>query len=174
MGYRESIVESMRMLAQKNAFFIGQSVRYSGHVMFNTLEDAEVPMEQRIELPVFEDTQMGISQGLALGGHLVVSIYPRIDFLIVAANQLVNHLDKWAEMSHGEFTPKVIIRTMDGSKTPLDPGPQHCQNHSSALALMCPNIDVRELYTPDQVLIAYEDALGSKRSSILIEFGDMY
>ena len=174
MTYREAIVESMKALARENALFIGQSVGYSGHAIFNTLEDAQVPMEQRIELPVFEDTQMGISQGLALGGNLVVSIYPRIDFLIVAANQLVNHLDKWNEMSHGEFNPKVIIRTAVGSKTPLYPGVQHCQNHTSAIALMCPNIDIMELYTPDQVLLAYEEALRSDKSSILIEFGDLY
>ena len=175
MTYKEAIVEAMKMLAeQENSLFIGQSVLYPGHAMYNTLEDAGVPRGKRLEFPVAEDTQLGFSQGLALAGFLPISIFPRIDFLLCAANQLVNHLDKWNEMSHGEFNPKVIIRTAVGSKTPLYPGVQHCQNHASALALMCPNIDIVELYTPDQVLIAYEGALRSEKSSILIEFGDLY
>lgn len=168
-------MESMRMLAQEdNLLFIGQSVRYSGHAMFNTLEDAGVPMTKRLELPVMEDSQLGISQGLALGGFLPVSIYPRIDFLICGANQLVNHLDKWAEMSHGEWNPKVIIRTMIGSKIPLDPGPQHCQDHTDALRLLCPNLDIYKLDSAEKVLAGYQQALASDRSSILIEEGDLY
>ena len=175
MEYKEAIVESMRMLAQQERIlFIGQSVRYSGHVMYNTLQDAEVPMEKRIELPVFEDTQMGMSIGLSLAGFLPVSIYPRMDFLIIAANQLVNHLDKMEEMSHGEFNPKMIIRTMVGGRIPLGPGPQHCQDHTSALGLLCPNINVRMLDSTDGVLPSYQEALESPKSSILVEYGDMY
>lgn len=175
MKYRDAIVESMRMLAQENnVLFIGQSVRYPGHAMFGTLEDAKVPMNKRIELPVFEDTQMGISTGLALQGFLPVSIFPRMDFLICASNQLVNHLDKWNEMSHGEFNPKVIIRTMVGSKEPLNPGPQHCQNHIKALELMCPSTDIIALNTPGEVRLAYISAVVSDRSTILVEFGDLY
>ncbi len=175
IGYKEAIVQSMRMLAQQeNVLFIGQSVRYSGHAMFNTLEDAKVPMSKRLELPVIEEFQLGYSQGRALVGCLPVSIFPRIDFLMCAMNQLVNHLDKWEEMSHGEFNPKVIIRTMVGSKNPLNPGPQHCQDHTEALRLLCPNLDIYKLDSVEKVLGNYEKALASSRSSILIEMGDLY
>jgi len=175
MKYREAIVEAMRMLTQdKRTLFIGQSVRYSGHAIFNTLKDAKVPLDKRIELPVFEDTQLGMSTGLALEGFIPISIYPRIDFLIIAMNQLVNHLDKWVEMSHGEFNPKVIIRTMVGSKEPLNPGPQHYQDYTEALRLLCPNIDIYKLLYTDEVLECYKMALASKKSSILIELGDLY
>ncbi len=168
-------MESMRMLAQQgDTLFIGQSVKYPGHVMFNTLEDAGVPMNKRIELPVMEEFQLGYSQGRALAGCLPVSIFPRIDFLMCAMNQLVNHLDKWGEMSHGEFNTKVIIRTMVGSRNPLNPGPQHCQDHTREIRLMCRNIDVYRLDTPLDVLTFYKKALESSRSSILVEMGDLY
>lgn len=175
MSYRDALVESMRLLdSYQNVIFIGQSVRYAGHAMFGTLQDAEIPMVKRIELPVFEDTQVGLSEGLALGGFLPVSIFPRIDFLLCAANQLVNHLDKWNEMSHGEFNPKVIIRTMVGSKEPLNPGPQHCQDHTYALRLLCPNIDVYCLDSAENVVECYQKALASEKSSILVEYGGLY
>lgn len=175
MQYREAIVAAMKMLSDRDdTLFVGQSVCYSGHAMFKTLEDACVPMLKRIELPVFEDIQLGYCQGLALMGRLPISIFPRIDFLICAMNQLVNHLDKWEEMSHGEFNPKVIIRTMVGGKSPLNPGPQHCQDHTEALKLLCPNIDVYKLDNADRILSGYQQALSSSRSSILIEWGDLY
>ncbi len=163
------------MLAQDdNTIFVGQSVCYSGHVMFNTLEDAKVPMSKRIELPVFEDTQLGICTGLALGGFIPISIYPRFDFLIIAMNQLVNHLDKMFEMSHGEFNPKVIIRTMIGSKAPLNPGPQHCQDYTEFLTDVLTNINVVKLVLPESILPSYVGALKSDYSTILVEMGDLY
>ena len=77
MSYKEEIVKAMALMAgDERTIFIGQSVRFSGHIMFETLEEAKVPMDKRIEMPVFEDTQMGISIGLALEGFIPVSIYP--------------------------------------------------------------------------------------------------
>ncbi len=59
--------------------FMGQAVEYAGTAMTNTLKD--VPKEQLLEMPVFEDTQMGMTLGLALAGFIPVSIYPRWNFL---------------------------------------------------------------------------------------------
>ena len=93
------------LAAEPNALFLGQNVAYPGNVMFKDLEG--ILMEQRLELPVCEELQMGISIGLALQGYLPISIYPRCDFLLLAMNQLVNHLDKLALMSQNQFQPKA-------------------------------------------------------------------
>lgn len=165
----------MALLArQDKALFVGQSVRYPGHAMFNTLEEAEVSMEQRIELPVAEEMQLGFCTGLALEGFIPISIFPRMDFLILAMNQLVNHLDKIEEMSCGQFIPRVIIRTMIGSTHPLNPGPQHCQDHTEALKLMLNNIGVVRLTQANEVLPAYTEALNSLYSTIIVEIADLY
>ncbi len=128
-----------------------------------------IPLERRIELPVAEDMQMGMSIGLSLEGLIPVSVYPRIDFLILATNQLINHLDKVEEMSHGEFKPKVIIRTQIGNTKPLYPGIQHCSDYTDALKVLCKNIDVVKIKTAEDVLPEYKRALQSERSSILVE-----
>ena len=79
----------MNWLANKrDTVFLGQACKVSGHAISSTL--VEVPEEKRIELPVFEETQMGLSLGLALQGFVPVTIYPRIDFLLSAINQMVN------------------------------------------------------------------------------------
>src|SRR5262245_58370758 len=108
---------AMLMLAKEpNVIFLGQGVEYGGVATHAHLVD--VPMDVRLEMPVAEELQLGIATGLALQGHLPICIYPRIDFMLRAADQLVNHLDKLPLMSRGDFNPKVIIRTRVGTKTP--------------------------------------------------------
>lgn len=173
MNYKEEITKAMTMLGQDSrTIFLGQSVRYPGHIMFNTLEN--VPMEKRIELPVAEDMQMGMSIGLALEGFIPITLYPRMDFLILALNQLVNHLDKIEEMSDGQFKLKVIVRTMVGGKEPMNPGLQHCQDHTAALRLLVPNIRVIKLTSPDEIYPIYKESLRAKKSTVIVEVGDLY
>lgn len=175
MNYKDEMVKAMRFLSQDDrVLFIGQSVRYPGHLMFNTLEDAGIPMNRRIELPVFEEVQLGMSIGLSLEGFIPMSIYPRMDFLIIAANQLVNHLDKIEKMSCGRFKPKVIMRTAVGSTIPFDSGLQHTQDHTEALRLLCPNIHIVKLVSAEIIFGSYKQALESNGSTILVEINDLY
>ena len=118
MKYFDELKRSMDWLGQKDdTFFMGQAVTYAGTAMTNTLKD--VDPEKLLELPVNEDMQLGMSTGMALNGSVPISIFPRWNFLILAANQIVNHLDKMKVMSSGGYDPKVIIRTGIGSQRPL-------------------------------------------------------
>ena len=157
----------LRLAAEPNALFLGQNVEYDGNVMFKHLEG--IPASQRLELPVAEEMQMGMSIGLALQGFLPVSIYPRLDFLMLAMNQLVNHLDKLVLMSKGEFNPKVIIRTKVGSTRPLNAGPQHTQDHTQALQLMLKRVMVLKITAPSDIMWVYGEAIKSKGSTLIIE-----
>ncbi len=171
-SYKSEIIRAMQLLAKnEKTLFIGQNVIYSGAVdITGTL--GNIPLSKRIEVPVFEDVQMGICNGLALEGYIPVSIFPRMDFLILAMNQLVNHLDKLGELSCGHLQPKVIIRTIVGTKEPLNPGPQHTQDHTEGLRCMLHNIDVVRLEKAEEIVPAYKRALASPRSTVLIELGE--
>ena len=158
----------MRMLAaQPGALFIGQGVAYDGVSMYHDFEG--VPDDQRIEFPVAEELQLGFGVGLAMQGYLPILVYPRIDFLLRAADQLANHLDKIDAMSRGDFRPKVIIRTRVGGKVPLDAGPQHTQNHTRAFREMLTNIDVFELRYNDQIAEVYDFVATSAKSALVVE-----
>ena len=112
-----------------------------------------------------------------LEGFIPISIYPRMDFLICAMDQLVNHLDKASQMSDGQFRPGVIIRTAVGSTAPLMPGPQHCQDHSFILDQACDMVQVIELDDVNDVYSEYEFALEQAKkgiSTILVEYPDLY
>jgi len=115
-----------------------------------------------------------MSIGLSLEGYIPVSIYPRIDFLIIAINQLVNHLDKIEKMSCGQFKPKVIIRTAIGSTKPLNAGLQHTSDYTEALKYMVKNIDIVKLVKVKDIVPAYKKALKSEKSTLLIEIVDLY
>ena len=156
----------MTMLAQQpKALFVGQNVRYDGQAQFDTFSG--VPMEKRIEMPVAEEFQLGFCTGLNLQGYLPISFYPRIDFLILACNQLVNHLDKIPMMSG--YRPKVIIRTVVGNTKPLNAGLQHTQDHTEALRLMLKTVRVDQINYPDEVMPAYQRALDYEYSTIIVE-----
>lgn len=159
---------AMHFLAtQPRALFIGQNVAYDGNIVFKHLEG--IPQELRIELPVVEEMQMGISIGLSLAGFLPISIYPRLDFLMLAMNQLVNHLDKLPLMSNGGYQPKVIIKTKVGSKSPLNAGPQHTQDHTEALKLMLTTVTVEKIRHVNDILPVYQRALERPLSTLVIE-----
>ena len=147
---------------------------YSGNAIFNTL--VEVPKKKKIELPVFEDIQMGMSMGMALNGFIPITCYPRFDFLLLAMNQLVNHLDKVRVMSNNEFKPKVIIRTSVGSKKPLNGGVQHTQDYTKIFKNILTEVNVVSLIDPKDIFNQYKRAYLRKdsKSTLLIENGDFY
>ena len=155
----------MRHLAQDpRTVFVGQSLRYDGAAIYYSLEG--VPMEKRVEFPVAENLQLGYCTGLSLLGKLPICIFPRMDFLLLAMDQLVNHLDKLPGFG---WRPKVIIRTRVGQKHPLDAGPQHTQNHSSAFQQMLTSVEVIEICLPEEVEGAYSLALSHPHSTLIVE-----
>lgn len=175
MVYKDELTKAMEMLAKDSrVIFLGQNIVYPGSIMSSSLQG--VPNSKKIELPLIEDAQMGMSIGLSLEGYIPVSIYPRIDFLIIAMNQLVNHLDKIEEMSCGQFKPKVIIRTAIGSTKPLYPGIQHCSDYTEGLKHVLKNVEVINLTDSRDIVSSYAYALERKdeKSSLLIEVGDLY
>ena len=164
LTYAEEVTRSMTMLAQHpKTLFVGQSVRYDGQRLHQTLNG--VPMDKRIEFPVIEDFQLGFCLGLALEGFIPVSIYPRWDFLLLAANQLVNHLDK----TPAGFGPKVIVRTAAAHTEPLDPGPQHRQDYTAAFRSMLNTVRVISLDSPEHVYPGYCEALESSGPVLVVE-----
>lgn len=171
MTYRDEMTQAMAMLAAApRTVFIGQAVACEGTTMSGTL--AGVPLERRIELPVAEEMQMGMSIGLALAGHIPVSIFPRWNFLLLAANQLVNHLDKLPLMSG--WKPKVIVRVGVGSERPMYPGPQHTGDFTDAFRSMCGTIHFEQLEHAEQIVPAYREALHRYGATVLVEYADHY
>jgi len=154
------------------SLFIGQAVNVEGTAMSNTLTG--VDKNKLIELPVAEEMQMGMTLGLALNGHIPVSIFPRWNFLLCGANQLINHIDKIPLMS--DFKTKIIIRTGIGAEKPLHPQHQHVGDFTESFKLMSSNLDIIKLEEPEDIFPAYQKAIerNDNKTTILVEYGDYY
>jgi pyruvate/2-oxoglutarate/acetoin dehydrogenase E1 component len=173
MKYFEQLKKAMSILAEnEKTIFIGQSVKYEGTGLYDSL--THLPDNKKIEFPVAEYLQSGIVNGMAIQGWIPVSIIPRWNFLLMAADQIINHLDKFITMSDGRCTPKVIIRVAVGSEYPIDPQCQHKGNFSEAFRSMLKNTEIIELHEPEQIVPAYKKALEREDgiSTILVEFAD--
>ncbi len=170
-SYKQALINAMTELGKRDdVVFIGQQIVYAGNPMSTTL--GEVPKEKMIEVPVMEETQMGMSLGLAMTGKTVVTFYPRWDFLISATNQLVNHIDKFKLMTGGDVN--IIIRVGKGADTPLDPGHQHKANYLEEFKTLCPNTTIYDLKTEEDINSAYKTAIENGGVYILAEYPELY
>ncbi len=163
----------MRLLSADPAtIFLGQAVLVPGTAMSTTLRD--VPDVKKIEFPVAEDFQLGAAIGMSLCGTLPVCIFPRWNFLLLAMNQLVLHMDKLPVYSHGGYRPKVIVRTAVATDEPLNPGPQHLGDFTDAVRAMLTTVQIYELRTASDVRWSYKHALERDGSTILVEYAKNY
>jgi pyruvate/2-oxoglutarate/acetoin dehydrogenase E1 component len=159
MTYFQELQKSMKYLSKsKKVVFIGQAVKFPGTAMYNTL--AGIDKKKLIELPI--------------AGFVPISIYPRWNFLILGANQLINHIDKIKELSNNQFKTQLIIRTAAGSKIPLDPQSQHKGDFTDFFKGICKNIRTVKLKNKKNIFREYKQALNFKGISLMVEYGDNY
>jgi len=158
------------LAADPRTVFLGQAIAYPGTAQSGTLKN--VPAERKLELPVAEDMQMGLSIGLALAGRIPVTLYPRWNFLLLAANQLVNHLDKLPLISG--WKPKAIVRVGVGADRPMHPGHQHLGDYTTAFEAMLETIAIVRLNHASKVVPEYRKALAREGSTILVEYSALY
>lgn len=175
MKYFDELKRTMEWLAQQpDTLFIGQTAAVPGTFMYQTLRD--VPKDRALEFPVNESFQMQFSLGLALEGYVPVSVYPRQNFLILAAGDMSNMVDKFSAMSNGTVNPKIIIRVATGPFKPVHPGHQHIGNFAQAFRHLFDWIEVLEVNEPQEIFPAYERAYSRSdgRSTLIIEEGNFY
>lgn len=173
LSYHGELCRAMTWLGEQDkTVFLGQGVGNPGIAFSDTF--AGVPAEKRVEFPVAEEMQVGMSIGMSLNGYVPICIIPRWNFMLRAADQIVNHLDRLPLYSTGGYRPKVIIRVATPSVSPFNPGPQHDADFSEAFRLMLRTTEVVTLTQADDIVPAYRRAFDSPSSSILCEFTDRY
>ena len=168
--YGEELEKAMEYLGrQEDTLFLGQSMIYPGIAIAQSFKN--IPRDRRIEMPVAENLQLGISTGLALTGFVPISVFPRWNFLLLAADQLVNHLDKLAMITEGQYKPKVIIRVAVGVRKPVDPQEQHVGDFTEGFQKIVRTVDIIKLNTADEIMPAYIKAYERPDgvSTILVE-----
>lgn len=81
---------------------------------------------QRVfDMPLSENGLTGVCIGAAMCGMRPVMIHQRIDFALLAMDQLVNNAAKWHYMFDGKASVPMVVRTIIGRG--WGQGPQHSQ-----------------------------------------------
>ena len=173
MTYKNELAAAMTELAlEERSRFIGYGLskgRAAGSL-------AGVRDSQIIETPVAENLMAGIAIGQSLAGNLPVLYFERFDFVLNAADAIVNHLSAARHISRGEFKPAAIIRCVVGNRDkPLFTGRTHTQDFTVAFLSMC---DFPVVTLTDKERIAEEFREARKHqlegfSTLLVEYKDM-
>jgi pyruvate/2-oxoglutarate/acetoin dehydrogenase E1 component len=172
-SYFDELTKAMTCLAENpRAIFIGQGVGIAGTTLTDSLR--YVPPEKLLEFPVAEDLQMGMAIGMALDDWLPICIFPRWNFLLLAANQLVNHLDRLPIYSRGGYRPRVIIRVAAPAVNGFDPGPQHSDDFTVAFRCMLKRVKMVTVDAPSLIVDQYKEAAIAPHSTIMVEYTALY
>lgn len=128
--YGQAIREGFRHLLanHRDVFVIGQglwSPWYVGSSMTDL--DKDFGVERVIDCPVSEMATTGAAIGASLCGYRPIVVHPRMDFMILATDQIVNGAAKWRYMLGGQSSPKVTIRGI------VNRGGEQGAQHSQAL-----------------------------------------
>lgn len=102
--------------------------------IFGTTEglQEQFGMERVFDTPTSENAMTGIGVGVAIAGYRPVMIHQRLDFFLLALDQLVNSAAKWHYMFGGQMTVPIVIRLIMGRG--WGQGPTHSQNLQSWFA----------------------------------------
>ncbi len=114
LSYREAIREAVdqAMVADPRVFAIGLDVDDKFGV-FGSMLGMTHP-ERVIGTPVSENAMMGVALGAALSGLRPLVVHLRVDFLLLAMDQLVNYVAKWRYMTQGQVKVPLTVRAVIG------------------------------------------------------------
>lgn len=130
LSYGQAIREGFAWLMSRHreVFAIGQglwSPWYVGNSMTDL--DKEFGRDRVLDTPVSEAACTGAALGAALCGYRPIVIHPRVDFMLLAVDQIVNQAAKWRHMLGGQPAPRVTIRGI------VNRGGEQGAQHSQAL-----------------------------------------
>lgn len=133
LSYGMAINEASRQMMEKDdaVFLLGQGVNSPWYVGNSTvgLKDRFGP--QRVfDTPVSENAVTGIAIGAALVGMRPVVVHPRMDFALLAVEQIMNQASNWHYMFGGRVSVPVVIRAI------INRGGEQAAQHSQALQAM--------------------------------------
>lgn len=121
---REAFAEEMRR--DPSVFLFGLDVDDHKAIQGSTRGLVEEFGPERVfTTPLSEDAMTGVAIGAAMGGMRPIHVHIRMDFLMLAMNQLINIASKAHYMYDGQVRVPLVVRSMIGKS--WGQGAQHSQ-----------------------------------------------
>lgn len=127
--YPEAIREALEQEMERDSsvFVMGLGVDDPKRILGTTGGLLEKFGPRRIfDTPLAEDGMTGVAIGAALAGLRPVHVHIRMDFMLLAMNQIVNMAAKMCHMYAGELSVPMVIRSIIGKS--WGQGAQHSQS----------------------------------------------
>ena len=109
--------------------------------------------EQSIELPCSENASVGMALGAACYGSLPILCFQRVEFALLAIEQLVNNTSKISYLSNGSRVNPALFRFIIGRG--WGQGPSHSQS-LEGLFLQIPEINLFLPVFPEDSKFVFE------------------
>lgn len=129
MKFSDAIKDAMfqSMASDSKVICYGLGVPDPKHIFDTTTGLRETFGKSRVfDIPISENAMTGVAIGAALGGYKPVFVHQRMDFFLLAMDQLVNGAAKWHMMFGGAMNVPITIRLIIGRG--WGQGPTHSQS----------------------------------------------
>jgi pyruvate dehydrogenase E1 component beta subunit len=133
LNYAQAIREGHAQLLRNDprVFVIGQglwSPWYAGASLKDI--DKEFGRDRVLDSPVSENAVTGAAVGAAIAGMRPIVFHPRMDFMLLAMDPIVNQAANWSYMFSGRVQAPVVIRAT------INRGGEQGAQHSQAVHAM--------------------------------------
>ena len=123
----------MAMKKDNSVYVIGEGVNDPKEIFGTTKNLKKKFGKNRVfDTPASENAMTGIGIGMSLNGKIPIMVHQRLDFFLLAMDQLVNNASKWNIMFGGKNRVPITIRLIIGRG--WGQGPTHSQNLQSWFA----------------------------------------
>jgi len=133
LTYAQAIREahSQLLAADPRVFVIGQGL-WSPWYAGGSLEDLDRDYGRTriLDSPVSENAVTGLAVGAALEGMRPIVFHPRLDFLLLAMDPVINQAANWSYLFAGQGSVPLVIRAV------INRGAEQGAQHSQALHSM--------------------------------------
>lgn len=133
LSYGQAIREAHAQLlaADPRVFVLGQglwSPWYAGGSLENL--DREFGRGRLMDTPIAENAVTGMAVGAALAGLRPIVFHPRMDFMLLAMDPIVNQAANWSYLFAGRVSVPLVVRAV------INRGGEQGAQHSQALQAM--------------------------------------
>ena len=133
--YREAIAEAQAQEMRRDPSVIVYGLDVPDHkAIFGSVKGLldEFGPDRVFGTPLSEDAMTGVALGAALNGLRPVHVHIRVDFLLLAMNQIANMISCYRYVSGGQFDVPLVLRAVIGRG--WGQGAQHSKSLQSIFA----------------------------------------
>ncbi len=174
LSYREAVNGALiqEMERDDRVFVYGCDVADHKRIYGSTTDLVErFGPERCFSTPISEDAMTGMGLGAAISGLRPIHVHIRVDFLLLAMNQLANMISTARYMSGGDLSVPMVIRAVVGRG--WGQSAQHSKSLHSVFAHL-PGIRVVAPTTPNDVKGLMSAAIRDDNPVVMLEHRWLY